>query len=335
MLQEVNRDQQMKIATALTVALLNAAAIVAWADDQKCVDELRNIGIQQLTSIACDSLMLGKNILEGKPGTVPEKIYHFGKKENLIQDAKEHNVPKEVWDNVIMSPKGRYKLSSLRNGLYGTHFISTNDYYGDPYGWLMEVHIKSSCREPSKVATLEQLDGDRRFSKWIAKKQGLPYDLSQFKKDCSFTDDKERVYALKVLEPCTKIAEAFLADHDIKIIQDHVISRSFYIRDRDCISDIKSEPADLLQIYADTPALWITECDTSEYANANSHIAKQALQIAADEATSIDATLIEKLRLNSKLLRDSKLKDEFEMLSNRFQSGDLSEWRRSFKEKFY
>src|SRR3990167_403073 len=119
-----------------------------------CLDVLREYAKEKALQVSCNISEITKKLMEGKEEVVPAKIYHFGKREYMLQNAEEGNIPADVWKNIIMGEKERrFELSKLRRGLYGTHVIDSNSFY-DPrkYDWLMEIHIKEECRVPARVA---------------------------------------------------------------------------------------------------------------------------------------------------------------------------------------
>lgn len=207
----------------------------------------------EVLQLSCDSFEIANAILEKKE-VVPSRIYHFGKEEYVQKNVAAKNVPQEDWDKYIMGDITRFDLGYVRRGLYGTGGLDTNNYGQKGYRALMEISIKDECRKPERVVSLEEIEKDSRFQAWFNKKK-QPMSMESFAENCVL--DYAKDYENK---KCGKIVGEFLEDAKIGVIYDHMSRKSFYIRDRNCIENIRGTPSDWIEIFSNTPNLFISRC---------------------------------------------------------------------------
>ncbi|WPU65123.1 hypothetical protein [Peredibacter starrii] len=208
----------------------------------------------ELLKLSCDFFEIANAILDKKE-VVPSRIYHFGKKEYVDKNIAAKTVPEADWDKYIMGDITRYDLGFVRRGLYGTGGLDTNNYGHGEYQALMEITIKEECRKPERVFSLHDLQKDSRFQEWFNKKK-RSMKLEKFGEECQLWDPQG--YDNK---KCEKIVGEFLKDVNAGVIQDHIVSKSFYIRDRNCIENIRGTPSDWLEIFSNSPNLFIPRCN--------------------------------------------------------------------------
>lgn len=220
---------------------------------------------KQTKSVNCQIKEIAQKINEQK-NVVPKYLYHFGKKELLEQNIKAQTIPQEAWDDKIMGTKTRFHLQPNRRGLYGTAGIDTNNFGGDSYNWLMQIEIKEECQQPKNVVTFYDVARSKRFETWFESLD--PEQKNGFKEarevdNTCFSYGAEHVpYTGDFADSrCTQIMNNYIEKSNIKIVQDHVIKKAFYIRDRSCIKAIKGKPEELLEIALKNDLLWITPCD--------------------------------------------------------------------------
>ena len=302
----------------LSLFLISPARAAGAEED--CVNELRDISKQLNLRVACNTIEIAKKILEGQE-LVPRYLYHFAKKEHVLQNAKERTIPENVWNDSIMGEKNRrFALRPIRRGLYGTHNLDTNGFYDSgSYSWLMQIELEPACRNPQKVATFSGLEKDPRFIAWFKKKASLPMSLEDFAKKCpSSPPDYIAVYAGDERERCIQLAERFISENDIKIIQDSVVSRSFYIRNRSCIKNIRGTAAEQLEFLADEPSIFISECygpplDTT----LSSVFTRLLMEDIVNEPVSED--VLDKLALNIQLFQSLYSRENAQNALNAFR----------------
>lgn len=206
-------------------------------------------------------------ILSAQSGEVstlnpPKVIYHFGRREFLLEDIELQTIPSTVWKNSIMGSNGRFSLKPFRRGLYGTDQIAYADYYGTrmahesknlPY--FMAITIKDSCRSPENtVGHFYQLDSDPKFLIWF-KRQRFFKTLNDFKTQCLTEKEDDYGGLVSNLETvssdypennCEKTIQAFLNERKIKLVLDMAWKHSWAIRDRDCIEKIEGNPVEIM-----------------------------------------------------------------------------------------
>lgn len=210
-----------------------------------------NDEIKQLSCFIAD---ITKEIVEEKE-VVPSRIYHYGEKNILDVDIKNKTVPQADWDQYIMGDTTRFALRKSRRGLYGTGGVDSNNFGYDKYNWLMEIKIKDSCRAPDKVAALSELSSNKKFIKWFGTTRE-DYTMRDFASQCVMTN-----YEGYPFEACDNIVDQFLRDEKIAIVQDEIIGKSFYIRDRSCVENIEGSPDFWVETLANRPNLWLDRCD--------------------------------------------------------------------------
>jgi hypothetical protein len=212
--------------------------------------------------MSCEIEEISKKILSHQK-TIPEYLYHYGKKEILDLDIKERNVPKDAWDKFVMGGTSTWGLKGTRRGLYGTIGIDTNNFGGDSANWLMRIKVKPECREPGATADLSKITKDPRFKKWYAKKKH-EIKLSEFDSKCHLAEaDEEEMVKGYTDVRCETIMNDFLASAQIKVLHDYMVRRSFYLRDRSCIETIEGTPDEWFNILSTNIGLWKNRCGDS------------------------------------------------------------------------
>ncbi|MFL5784862.1 MAG: hypothetical protein ACJ76H_09655 [Bacteriovoracaceae bacterium] len=212
---------------------------------------------EEIVQSTCSAEELSDQIKKQR-SVVPGHLYHIGRTDHLYKNIAAGNVPQEDWDNFIMNGKGRYNLTSARRGLYGTVGLDTNTVGRGRYNWIMRIALRPECRKPERVATLDKLHLDQRFIDWFPKaKRKMTFE--EFKSNCEIPVHNPDGY---VKSECDEIAVTFFHDLKIFVIQDHVMEKSFYIRNRDCIERITGTPDEWVKWLADVPEMWSFHCQT-------------------------------------------------------------------------
>jgi hypothetical protein len=279
---------------------------------QACEEEFTPEQLREIYKISCDTLKVAKKLALGED-VVPPVIYHYGKKKYMLENADNGNIPIKVWNEFIMSTKTRYSYdSNLRNGLYGTN-NPLNNPFGDSetYNWINEIHISSHCRGKKHVASLMNLYEQENFITWFNskdKKNKISNNyfgsIKEFKNDC-FRDDYIKMdftgaFMAEERDKCKATVEGFISEADIKVIQDHAIKGSWYIKDRSCILNIRGSETDVVQMIIDRPELLHLGCEDGFVNDHFYTIVQQAISNELSEK-HINADMIEKIKdlLNS------------------------------------
>ncbi len=199
--------------------------------------------------------------LEQEHEVIPSRFYHFGKKKYLLEDIHARTIPPKVWDEFFMGDKTRFKLGASRRGLYGTAGVDGNGFGGGEFNWLMEIRIKKACLKANRFLTLMDLPRNPRFSKWYSdnqKKIAIPWD--QFAGRCYTQSSPKGDIEGFSDGACDAIVNDFMNQNRIAVVQDHRVSKSFYIRDRACIETILGTPNEWLTLLGIERYLWRARC---------------------------------------------------------------------------
>lgn len=239
-----------------TVALSSSIALsAAYASGPCSADNINNV--DEILKLSCNVRDATSDLGKGE-NAVPSKIYHYGKKEHLLDNVEEKTITKSVWKKHIMGDKSVYSLKKTRRGLYGTGGVDTNNFASRGAEWLMQISIKKECRSPERVISLNNLESNPRYISWSNQtKQKI--EVKNFSNTC-----KTNMYEGYTLPECEEMVEQFLSDNKIAVILDHYINKSFYIRDRDCIENIEGSPNDWVDILSKKSELWLTRCDSKQ-----------------------------------------------------------------------
>lgn len=276
---------------------------------------------EEILKLSCNVKDIVKSILEEEEGVVPKRIYHYGKKEILNKNIEAKTVPQNDWDKYIMGDATKYALNVSRRGLYGTGGIDTNNFGRGNFNWLMEISIKDECRKPERVISLEGLHDDRRFKNWFKKRKDTPFSLSDFSKKCVIDIYDHKGYVDK---KCEDLVTAFLAEGKFAVVLDHLVKKSFYVRERSCVENIRGTPEDLMEIATETPSLWMFRCGYQHQYNLSSLVIQTMASIDKPLDTATQAKLKKNLKLghetalsyleeaiDAKVRCDSKKSDDF------------------------
>ena len=251
---------------ALTVCAI-ALAGEALAINPTCPPEELKV-YEQSRAIACTLVEISRKITDGN-FAMPKIIHHFGKREYLENHARNGTVSKEVWDEFIMGEKTRFKLHENRRGLYGTVSIDSNFFSVEKDNWLMRIHIKDECRGQNEIVAYHGMPKTKRFQDWFKNSQEAQKRfprIDDFVREC-YQDPNGDVPAsgytgnFNGKKQCADFVSFYLNDSKVKIVQDHAINKSFYIRDRNCIETVKALPDQLIESAVQTDLLWVGGCE--------------------------------------------------------------------------
>ncbi len=283
--------------------------------------------------LACEQSLIAQGVHDET--RVPrEKLFHYGKRSILLKNVAEGTIPYSDWNQFIMGNETRFKLKRYRRGLYGTEYAEDADRFGDAsYDWLMEIRIKKDCLLSTKTSTLIDLPSSVRFKTWFGKKRG-GVSLEDWSKKC-FQDQKypKGEYFNEYRNPgeqpddsesvCEKIAADYFEDLKFAFIQDTAgdLSRSWYIRDRECIETIQGSDSYWSREFSIREELWKNTCKPGRNHRNNVRIWFTALSNAGFQ--------IEELKRFSSLMRNIQPpRDEVDWQTDdidRFAAQDFSD----------
>lgn len=245
---------------------------------------------------------------------VPSRIYRWGEKKNQISNAVANTVPQKIWDHFVLGKGGRYSLKPFRRGLYGSSSPEDADLFSDYWdlerAWLVEVEIAPECREPHAVATLVALFKDERFLHWFQSASYLPFPtLDSFVATCFVVEGAKNEIpngtmvggAGEADSSCEVVYERFFNETAVKIVQDHQVRRSWYLRDRSCIRGIRGTPPQIIEILAEREAIWHNHCTQ---ARSGESLMRLLLAALIEMNDSVSSELLRKISLNA---RDSTI----------------------------
>jgi hypothetical protein len=317
-----------KILTAFAALVLSTSSVVLAAEfDADCPFE--NSLRQQVAKLDCSFRGLAQHINEGNE-IVPKTLYHYGKEEFLRHHAEKKTIAQDRWDKFIMGGETRFPLEPNRRGLYGTAGVDTNSFGTGEHNWLMEIHVKDECRDPKNVVTFFNMASSERFKKWFAKLPAAKRAFSseeEFGKVC-FSSGKPKTNHTgdfsEANSKCGTFINAYLVQSKVKVVQDHAIRKSFYLRDRSCIEDIKATPKDLIELAAKRELLWLAPCEEAKSRGVGSLVTTVNRALARHEAPVPDAAL-DKITENHKLAKMPT--DALEAYRRCRDSNNLAEYR--------
>lgn len=247
----------------------------------------------------CDAREVAAEIHAGTK--VPRSIiYHYGKKDVLLTDVAEGNIPESDWNDYIMGEKTRFKLKRFRRGFYGTEYAEDADRFGDStYNWLVKITLNPECMESSRVTSLVYLSRSALFQNWYATK-AYPTSFEKFKTACfdqngnpgytAFNNYKNPSETADFKESeCEKVVADYYEDQKFAFIHDHAgdLVRSWAIRDRDCISNIEGSDQFWAKEFAAKSELWVNSCNRERNHRNNVRVWFSALVKAGVDLASL------------------------------------------------
>ena len=242
------------------------------------------------TFVTCDPRETANGILTSTK--VPrDAIFHYGKKELLLEDVNEGNIPKSIWDEFIMGEKTRFKLKRFRRGFYGSEFAEDADRFGDStYNWLIKIILNQECLNSSRVVSLVYLTKSPLFKTWYESKQ-FPNSFEQWKSTCfdqdSYPREKKFNYYKNQSESadfteseCEKVIENYYEEQNFAFTHDASgdLVRSWAIRDRECISKIEGSEDFWSKEFATKGEYWVNTCNRERNHRNNIRVWFSALQ---------------------------------------------------------
>ncbi len=242
------------------------------------------------TFVACDPKETANAILASNK--VPRDVlFHYGKKDLLLEDIKEGSIPKSIWDEFIMGEKTRFKLKRFRRGFYGSEFAEDADRFGDhTYNWLIKIILNQECLHSSRVVSLVYLPKNPLFKTWYESKT-FTSSFEQWKSTCfdqdSYPREKKFNYYKNPSEnadfeesDCEKVIENYYKEQNFAFTHDASgdLVRSWAIRDRECISKIEGSDDFWSKEFAVKSEYWTNTCNPERNHRNNIRVWFSALQ---------------------------------------------------------
>ena len=280
----------------------------------------------------CDTRVAAASILSSTK-TPKNVIYHYGKKELLLEDVKVGNVPLSDWNNYIMGETTRFKLKRFRRGLYGTEYPEDADRFGDSkYNWLIKIKLNPACLNPARVTSLVYLSKNEVFQKWYESRI-YPQSFERWKAACFDVDAYPRYqYFIDYKNPneqadfnesiCEKVVGDYYEDQNFAFVHDYAgdLIRSWAIRDRDCILDIQGSDLFWTKEFASKEELWENTCRSER-----NHRNNIRVWFSAIESAGLETQTFEKFYKMITQIKPPEDKIDWEMdEADRFAAQDFS-----------
>jgi len=250
--------------------------------------------------LECDSRVTAASILTSSK-TPKSVIYHYGKKELLLEDVKEGNVPLDDWNDYIMGETTRFKLKRFRRGLYGTEYPEDADRFGDStYNWLVKIKLNPECLKPSKVISLVYLSKNVAFQKWYESKfythsydrwKAMCFDSEAYPRYQHFISYKNPDEKADFKESeCEKVVGDYYEDQNFAFVHDYAgdLVRSWAIRDRECILDIQGSDLFWTKEFSSKDELWVNTCRSQRNHRNNIRVWFAAIENAGIEVRDLE-----------------------------------------------
>lgn len=292
---------------------------------------------QQLEAVACDPQYEAEQILAQKK-MIPAEVFHFSRKETLLQDLKDHHLSEKSWESSLTGGDPGSGPRKVRRGLYvsdgiDTH-ISAGTFFGEKNNWLVQFSLTDECREPKKMATLLGLENDPRFLTWFQKinpnfREGF-LNIKEFAETCHARESLT-IDGYTDLR-CEKIVLRFFEDAKISVVQDHQASKNFYLRDFNCIEGLRGHPEDMIQILV-SQDFWAASCSIEHLSDYTPYLLGISLSEISKPLSKAD---YESLFQNVGLLRSESVRLEMAKMLNGYQqcvqSGKFMAFKKSVSD---
>lgn len=246
---------------------------------------------------------------------VPSVLYHFGEYRHLIKNIEAHEVPPTIWDQFIVGEQTRYGQKWYRRGLYGSSHPSYASYFSDisigyeksVAPWMMEVHLTQECAK-EKAYDIATLFDDPRVEKGILNlRDSFFVDAQKFKSECYiyipeykiFAPSFESITGTRPTTACETFLNHLFAHLKPRVVIDGDWAKSWYIRDRSCIADIRGTPDHMMTYVFTDPSFWSknTEDGNTRQSSPNENASLVPILMQALSATSVkDPAIISKVR---------------------------------------
>ncbi len=289
---------------------------------------------KHLEAVACDPQYEAEQILAQKK-MIPAQVFHFSRKEVLIQDLKDQRFSEKSWEASLAGGDPGSGPRKVRRGLYVSDGIDTNISAGTVFGaknnWLLQFSLTEECREPNKMATLLGLENDPRFKTWFQKispsvREGF-LNIKEFTKACQARESLtfDGYTDLR----CEKIVLKFFEDAQITVVQDHQASKNFYLRDFNCIESMRGHPEDMIQILV-SQDFWAASCSIEHLSDYTPYLLGISLSESSKPLSKAD---YESLFQNVGLLRSESVRLEMAKMLKGYQQcaegGKLKAFKKS------
>jgi hypothetical protein len=241
----------------------------------------------EVSHSSCDPSQTARQIIAGKkkPRSI---LFHYGKKETLMEDVAAKTIPEHAWNQFIMGNQTRFHLRRFRRGLYGTERVESADSFGSTaYNWLIEIQLKDSCLVPERIATINGIARSPMFKHWYESKS-FNRDYRSWKTSCFLKNGepnpnqfnfygKEKLLNHPIEEPesdCEKVVADFYEQKSIAMVQDDAgdLVLSWALRDRECIETILGSSEYWAKQFAVREELWTNECPIKRQRNHRNNI---------------------------------------------------------------
>jgi hypothetical protein len=207
--------------------------------------------------------LLAASLAQAADPLPPAVLYHYGHQGHLLEDAALDTVPEPAWYCCVMGLSTTFGLKPFRRGLYGVSHPAYASFFGDQFvsradktPWLMAIHLDPACRAQGAVAGIRSLPTNPAFRRWLAEARGAEFaTVEDYARTCVPPGSLQFTAGDQPETECERTVARFLDEGGIRVVVDDAWEKSWYIRDRSCITRIDGSAEEVLEMMA-MPGFW-------------------------------------------------------------------------------
>ncbi|HUP57304.1 MAG TPA: hypothetical protein VM598_07630 [Bdellovibrionota bacterium] len=207
--------------------------------------------------------LLSASLAQAADPLPPAVLYHYGHQGHLLEDAALDTVPESAWYCCVMGLSTSFGLKPFRRGLYGVSHPAYASFFGDQYvsradktPWLMAIHLDPACRAQGAVAGIRSLPTNPAFRRWLAEARGAEFaTVEDYARTCVPPGSLQFTAGSLPETDCERTVARFLDEGGIRVVVDDAWEKSWYVRDRSCITRIDGSAEEVLRMMT-MPGFW-------------------------------------------------------------------------------
>lgn len=230
--------------------------------------------------------------------------------------SSEHRAPASV-----IEP--RFKLKPFRQGIFAAETVEDADEQASfKNSQLFLIDLKKECVQKARVSTLVKLPEQSKFKKWFNHTERNK-SFEEWTELCFADDGMPKSSEFHYYETpnhteteCEKTVQEYFENNAIAIVQDHLNTQSWIIRDQSCIEKMNSDATYWAREFSQNEKIWENKCGSYK----NHLVRTRAWFMAlAEKAEALDP----QFSLEN-LILEKKIKNPFEGRTDGFTIHDFA-----------
>ena len=202
------------------------------------------------------------------PASPQAYLYRYGSKNELHKMTDAAGLKPDLWQKWARGNSNRFQLKPFRRGLFVSESPEDIESFATPnFDELIRIELRFECLFGTQTAHLMGLPLNERFTDWFQKahpERSLAiWANGCFDPDGAPNSNQFNFYktATESETDCEQIVEQYFQENQIRIVRDHLGTRSWLIRDQACVREFRGGAALWSTELFKNPLFWKNSCD--------------------------------------------------------------------------